>query len=184
MRGFTVAATSLSIAATVIGAGLVTEADGGRTYDALAHAGGRMLVVLTPFAALVVASLAAYWLLPMRESMFVIIVGLGPFTLMRPLVVAAASAAAVWGQDQPLVWLGTLLTAGGVLVVEPSPPLVRRTLLIRPYDRPSEDSAVVQSVMMAFWASARVTVPLQTAVFSLFSTESLSDEVRPELSAE
>jgi len=78
-----------------------------------------MLVVLLPFAAVVVASLAAYWLLPMRESTFVILVGLGPFTLVRPLVVLAAAAMAVRSSHQWLVWVGSLLASAGVLIVEP-----------------------------------------------------------------
>lgn len=121
-RGFAVAAVSLAIGAAVLGVGFAGALNGGErgvAYDALVHAGGRMLVVLAPFAAMVVLSLAAYWLLPMRESTFVILVGLGPFTLVRPLVVLAAAMAAVWGDGQWLVWLGTLLTSAGVLVVEP-----------------------------------------------------------------
>jgi hypothetical protein len=78
-----------------------------------------MLTVLLPFAALVVSALAAYWLLPMRESTFVILIGLGPFTLARPFVVLAAAAMAVYGSHAWLVWLGALLTSAGVLLVEP-----------------------------------------------------------------
>src|SRR5690348_6743520 len=39
--------------------------------------------------------------------------------------------------------------------------------------RPTTDRAVVQLVAIAFRAAESVTWPLQTAVFSLFSTESL-----------
>jgi hypothetical protein len=51
-----------------------------------------VLEVLLPFAGAVVLSLVAYALLPMGESTFVILVGLGPFTLVRPAVVVAAAA--------------------------------------------------------------------------------------------
>ena len=117
LRGLMVAASLLAFEGVVLSVALA--ADGGRSYDALVRAGGRMLLVLLPFAAVVVLSLAAYWLLPMRESTLVIVVGLGPFTLVRPLVVLAAALTAVIGTHTWLVWLGTLLTAGGVLAVEP-----------------------------------------------------------------
>jgi hypothetical protein len=118
-RGFIASAASLLTASVVLGIGLIAATDTGRSYNALVQAGARMLEVLLPFAAVVVLSLAAYWLLPMRESTFVILVGLGPFTLARPFVVVAAAVMAVRGSHEWLVWAGTLLTAGGVLLVEP-----------------------------------------------------------------
>jgi hypothetical protein len=118
-RGLAAGAASLLVASAVLGAGLLGAGAPGSGYDALVRAGARMLTVLLPFAAVVVISLAAYWLLPMRESTFVILVGLGPFTLARPFVVLGAAALAVHGSQQPLVWAGTLLTAAGVLLVEP-----------------------------------------------------------------
>lgn len=118
-RGLAAGTASLLAVAAVLGAGLLTARQTDRSYDALVQAGARMLVVLVPFAALVIASLAAYWLLPMRESTFVILVGLGPFTLARPFVVLAAAAMAVSGARQWLVWAGTLLSSVGVLLVEP-----------------------------------------------------------------
>ena len=118
-RGVAVGTASLLAASALLGIGLACASDAGRSYDALVQAGSRMLTVLLPFAAVVVLSLAAYWLFPMRESTFVILVGLGPFTLARPFVVLAASALAVHDSHQWLVWAGTLLTAGGVLLVEP-----------------------------------------------------------------
>jgi hypothetical protein len=118
-RGAVAGAVSLLAVAAVLGLGLVGGPGDGCSYDALLQAGSRMLDVLLPFAAVVVVSLAAYWLLPMRESTFVILVGLGPFTLARPLVVLAASAMAVRGSQQRPVWTGTLLASAGVLLVEP-----------------------------------------------------------------
>jgi hypothetical protein len=88
-------------------------------YAELVRAGVRMLQVLGPYAVLVVMSLAAYWLLPMRESTFVILVGLGPFTLVRPVVVAGAAAWAVLGSADWLVRVGALASAAVVLAVGP-----------------------------------------------------------------
>ena len=118
-RGLAAGAASLLLAAAVLGSGLLGAGEAGRGYDALVQAGARMLAVLLPFAALVVLSLAAYWLLPMRESTFVILIGLGPFTLARPFVVVAAAALAVHGSHGWLVWVGALLASAGVLLVEP-----------------------------------------------------------------
>jgi hypothetical protein len=119
LRGFLVAVASLLVVSAVLGLGLLGTREAARSYDALVQAGEGMLAVLLPFAAVVVVSLAAYWLLPMRESTFVILVGLGPFTLVRPLVVMAAAAMAVRSSHQWLVWVGSLLASAGVLIVEP-----------------------------------------------------------------
>ncbi|WP_245594391.1 hypothetical protein [Actinospica robiniae] len=119
VRGLAIGAASLAVVAAVLGIGLLGTHDAGHAYDALVQAGHRMLMVLMPFAAAVVVSLAGYWLLPMRESTFVILVGLGPFTLARPLVVLAAAALALHDSHRWLVWAGTLLASGGVLLVEP-----------------------------------------------------------------
>lgn len=54
----------------------------------------------------------------------------------------------------------------------PCPPPRRVTAQLRP----RLESAVVQSVITAFWASVRLTSPAQTALLSLFSTVSLSEE--------
>ncbi|KOV90150.1 oxidoreductase [Nocardia sp. NRRL S-836] len=85
----------------------------------LVAAGTRMLQVLTPYAAVVALSLIAYWVLPMRESTFVILVGLGPMTLARPLVVLSAVTWAVAGSGDWLVWTVALTSGLGVLAVEP-----------------------------------------------------------------
>lgn len=94
-------------------------ADFAAHHDALTAAGTRMLHVLTPYAAVVAVSLVAYWALPMRESTFVILVGLGPFTLVRPLVVVAAVVWSVAGATDWLVWTVAIASGLGVLAVEP-----------------------------------------------------------------
>jgi hypothetical protein len=86
-RGFGGGAAGLGLVALVVAMALGSAADPGARYDGLVRAGTRMLVALAPFAALVVVSLLANWVLPMRVSTFVILVGLGPFTLVRPVVV-------------------------------------------------------------------------------------------------
>lgn len=122
-RGFAVGATGLGLVALVAAVVLGSAADPGARYAGLVRAGTRMLVVLTPVAALVVLALLAYWLLPMRESTFVILVGLGPFTLVRPVVVLAVTAWAVCGSADWLVWVVALGSAISLLAVEP---VVRR----------------------------------------------------------
>ncbi|MCW2937396.1 MAG: hypothetical protein JWN00_381 [Actinomycetia bacterium] len=109
----------LTIIAVVAGTALAGTDGRGTRYDNLVHAGTRMLVPLTPYALVVVISLAAYWMLPMRESTFVILVGLGPFTLIRPAVVLAGAALALTGTTDTLIWVVTILAAAGVLTVEP-----------------------------------------------------------------
>ncbi|MGW4399840.1 oxidoreductase [Amycolatopsis nivea] len=118
-RGLASGAAGLGFLASLIVATLAASADPGARYAELAKAGTRMLQVLTPFAAVVVASLLAYWLLPMRGSTFVILIGLGPLTLARPAVVLAAAAWSVAPSDDWLAWTVALAAAAGVLAVEP-----------------------------------------------------------------
>jgi hypothetical protein len=112
-RGLALGVIGMAVTATVI---LVPLGD---RFDDLVVAGVLMGQVLLPFAAVVVLSMVAYWLLPMRESTFVILVGLGPFTLVRPLVVVAAVVWAGLGTDDWLVRLDAVVAAVAVLAVEP-----------------------------------------------------------------
>jgi hypothetical protein len=113
-RGLTAGATWLTtVTAIALAAGPTAH------HDELLAAGTRMLQVLTPYAAVVALSIVAYRILPMRESTFVILVGLGPMTLARPLVVAAAVAWSVAGSADWLVWTIALTSGLGVLAVEP-----------------------------------------------------------------
>ena len=118
-RGLAVAAGALLVTSAVLVAGLLLAADAGQSYATLVHAGARMLALLLPFVAVALLSLAAYWLLPMRASTFVILLGLGPFTLARPAVALAASGLAAAGSDTGLVWVGSGVACAGVLLVEP-----------------------------------------------------------------
>jgi hypothetical protein len=110
------AVAGLGVTAVVILAG---SAGHGHRDKGLIEAGARMLIVLMPYALTVIVCLAGYWLLPIRQSTFLILVGLGPFTLARPAVVAAATAAAILGSHDWLIWLSALTAATSVLMIEP-----------------------------------------------------------------
>jgi hypothetical protein len=124
-RGFGGGAVGLGLVALVAAVGLGSSADAG-AHNELVRAGTRMLWALAPFVALVVVSLLAYWVLPMRASTFVILVGLGPFTLVRPVVVLGVTVWSVLGSVDWLVWVVATAAAVSVLAVEPGcpPPLV------------------------------------------------------------
>lgn len=115
-RGMAMSGAGLAATAAVLLPGLASR---GLRYSDLTDAGTRMLMVLVPYAVVVLASLAAYVLLPVRESTFVILVGLGPLTLARPFVVAAAVVAAGADAHDWIVWAGAVVAAAGVLMVEP-----------------------------------------------------------------
>jgi hypothetical protein len=126
-RGYYLRAAGRGFAGGVVGLGLVAlpagavlAASPAARYGDLVGAGARMLQVLAPFAALVVLSLLAYLLLPMRESTFAMLVGLGPFTLVRPAVVVAATAWSVVASADWLVWAVAVTAAAVVLAVEPA----------------------------------------------------------------
>ncbi|HET9143475.1 oxidoreductase [Actinophytocola sp.] len=118
-RGYGVGAAGLGFVALLVATALAVSADPVPRYAELVRAGIRLLQILLPFAALVVLSLLGYWLLPMRESTFVILVGLGPFTLLRPAVVLGATAWSVLGSTDWLVWAGEVTAAVSLLAVEP-----------------------------------------------------------------
>jgi hypothetical protein len=115
-RGVAVSMAGLAVTGAVTLVGTVGQ---GHRRPELIDAGTRMLIVVTPYALAVVISLVGYWALPIRESTFLVLVGLGPFTLMRPAVVAVAVAAAVSGSSDRLTWAAALTAGTGVLIVEP-----------------------------------------------------------------
>jgi hypothetical protein len=117
-RGIAGGTVGLAVLASLILLTLAHTPHPIRRYELLVHAGTRMLVVLTPFAVVAALALATYWLLPMRASTFVILVGLGPFTLLRPALVAGATAWSITGSTDWLVWASGLLAAICVLAVE------------------------------------------------------------------
>lgn len=88
-------------------------------YRDLVGAGRSMLWFVGPFAVVVLAALVGYAILPRRPATFLILLGLGPFTLIRPyLTVAAALTAAVRAPGLAVAG-AALLAAAAVLVVEP-----------------------------------------------------------------
>lgn len=112
-RGLLLGVLGMAVAAAVIVVPL------GDRWDDLVAAGIALTQVLLPFAAVIVVSMAAYWLLPMRQSTLVILLGLGPFTLVRPLVVTVAVVWAGLGATDWLVRLDAVVAAVAVLAVEP-----------------------------------------------------------------
>ncbi|MGW4380954.1 hypothetical protein [Kitasatospora sp. NPDC004531] len=100
LRGLAVGAVLLAAPAVVAVVCLLTAADPRRALAELSAGGRGYLLPLALYAAVVLLSLAAYLLLPFRASTLAMVVGLGPLTLLRPLVVAAAC-------------LGAFLNGGG-----------------------------------------------------------------------
>jgi hypothetical protein len=119
VRGLAAGAAVLGCLAVVLGVTLVTALEPAARYLAFVRAGTAMLWVVGPFAALTLTTLAGYAMLPRRPATFLMIIGLGPLTLIRPwLTVAAGLAAAAAAGDLPTAACA-ILAAAGVLVVEP-----------------------------------------------------------------
>lgn len=89
------------------------------SYDAFVRAGTRMLLVLLPYAVLVLLALALYVAVPRTgvQTLSSTLV-LGPFTLARPLVVLLAVLLGGIGAE-PVVAAGVVLAGLLVLAVEP-----------------------------------------------------------------
>lgn len=118
-RGLAAGATVLGCLALVLTVVLATAPGPATRYTDLTHAGTTMLWIIGPYAAIVVASLAGYAVLPRRLATFLILLGLGPFTLLRPWVAIAAGLTAAWTAPNPLTAGCAMLAATSVLAVEP-----------------------------------------------------------------
>lgn len=119
-QGTCAGAAVLGVLAAYCLMALVVEPD---RYDDFVRAGRRMLLVLVPYAALVLTALLGYVAVPRTgiQTLMSTLV-LGPFTLARPLVVLTAVLLGLSATD-PAVRGGVVLSAALVLAVEP---LLRR----------------------------------------------------------
>ncbi|WP_433045285.1 class I SAM-dependent methyltransferase [Dactylosporangium sp. CS-033363] len=118
-RGLAAGAAVLGGLALVLGAVLAAASDPAARYGQLTRAGIAMLWVLGPFAIAVLATLAGYFTLPRRPATFLILLGLGPLTLIRPWLTVAAGIVAAWTAPAWPVAGCAVLAAAGVLLVEP-----------------------------------------------------------------
>lgn len=119
LRGLAVGAVALVAPALAGAVLLLTAPDRQQVYETLVAGAHGYAFPLVAYAAAVLLSLGAYFFLPFRASTLAMVVGLGPLTLLRPLVVAAACVGAVLsGGGWRALLVGTLAGAA-VLCVEP-----------------------------------------------------------------
>ena len=115
-RGLLVAAALLIPLAVII---CLDAAFSPSAMDGYLKAGRVMLWMFIPYGALVLTALLAYLTLDWRRRFLASVVILGPFTLLRPLVVAAALVGVVLLTDRASVALAALAASIAVLAVEP-----------------------------------------------------------------
>lgn len=83
------------------------------------RAGHAMLVILLPFASVVLIALAAYAVLNWRRKYLAMAVILGPCTLARPLVAGAAGTVGALAGGRAGVTVAIALATVGLLSIEP-----------------------------------------------------------------
>jgi hypothetical protein len=118
-RGLVAGATALGCVAVVVGIVLTASADRTAVFTDLTHAGTAMLWVTGPYAVAVLISLVGYVALPRRPATFLTLLGLGPFTIIRPWIAVAAGLTAAWVARDLAIAGCAFLAVAGVLAVEP-----------------------------------------------------------------
>ncbi|WP_405720821.1 hypothetical protein OG607_08670 [Streptomyces sp. NBC_01537] len=119
LRGLAVSSALLLAPALTAIATLVAAANRSQAHAALLRGATGYLLPLTAYAASVLLSLAAYFLLPFRASTLAMVVGLGPLTLLRPLAIAAACLGALANGGGWRSLLVGVIAGTAVLCVEP-----------------------------------------------------------------
>ena len=102
-----------------LGSYLALSPDAAGGMADLTAAGRRMALVYLPYALIVLASLAGYFVLPLRASSWTILAGLGPLTIARPFVAMAGGLAASWHSTGLVVPIAACAAVAGVLSGEP-----------------------------------------------------------------
>lgn len=92
---------------------------GEQPASSYAEAGGTFLVLLAPYAVLVILALVGYAVTGWRRKYLASALILGPFTLFRPYYVTAAALVAVLRVSDPTVTATATLATAAVLLVEP-----------------------------------------------------------------
>ena len=96
---------------------LAASADPGGRYAELVAVGQRMLWVFVPYAGLVLSALALYLVSDHDLRAFATVAILGPFTLLRPWLIAAAAAVGLRATTDPAVCVLTLTACGSVILL-------------------------------------------------------------------
>ncbi|MFE4000682.1 hypothetical protein ACFX43_18035 [Nocardioides sp. YIM B13467] len=91
----------------------------GQGVDAYATAAGVFLLVIAPFAAVVLLALAAYGILRWELRYLASAMILGPCIFLRPYVVAAAAVVAVARAGEAGMTIAAVFAVAAVLAVEP-----------------------------------------------------------------
>ncbi|WRZ87984.1 hypothetical protein OHB54_02250 [Streptomyces sp. NBC_01007] len=120
LRGLAVGAVLLLAPMLTAALLLLTPRDRSRTYSTLTAGGLGYLFPLIVYASAVLLLLAAYFALPFRASTLAMVIGLGPLTLLRPLVIAAACLGAVLNGGGGAALLVGTIAGAAVLCVEPA----------------------------------------------------------------
>lgn len=119
LRGLSWTALSLLGVWAAAGVMLLLVPDAGDTWRAWQRAGARALWVYGPYATLVLAALSL-WAVPRPTTrILATVMVLGPFTLVRPLVVLAGLIAGVAAQPRPDVIAVALVLGVVMLGLEP-----------------------------------------------------------------
>jgi hypothetical protein len=105
-----------SVMALVTWAVLRRAAAPGALFAELEDIGARMALLIGGYAALVLAALSTYALARHEVRTLASVAILGPFTLARPWLVAAAALVGLWPPHAPAAIALTLLSCAGVLV--------------------------------------------------------------------
>lgn len=106
----------VALAAATVTALLITAAPGA-LYAELLEIGARMLQVFLGYALLVVAALALYGTAQTELRILATVAILGPFTLLRPLVIVAATMWGVAHGASPLAFFLTVASSASVLLL-------------------------------------------------------------------
>ena len=131
VRGVGWAQVAWCLSSLVLGTIAVSGVDPVGLGASIEAVGGAMLWVYGPYAALVLGALALYAVPHPDVSSLATVLVLGPFTLIRPLVVLGGLAAGIWQADGGTA-VAAVVGCGLVLAVEPV--LGRRWRGIDPVD--------------------------------------------------
>lgn len=96
---------------------LAASADPAQRYAELVAVGQRMLWVFIPYAGLVLGALALYFVSDHDLRAFATVAILGPFTLLRPWVIAVGAVVGLFASADRATWILTMTACTSVVLL-------------------------------------------------------------------